>query len=99
MICFVHGTTGATNALLTRTGSRTGLITTVGHQDALIIGKIFAKRAGLGEREIVHSTRLSKPAPIISPERIVGGSLTLRVTPIKAGGSRSNLAPRKKEVA
>jgi N-methylhydantoinase A len=28
---FVHGTTQATNAILTRTGARTGLITTRGH--------------------------------------------------------------------
>ena len=69
---FVHGTTVATNALLTRTGARTGLITTAGHEDALIIGKVFSKRAGLGEREIVHSTRLSKPDPIVPPELIVG---------------------------
>src|SRR3954451_23841380 len=33
---FVHGTTVATNAVLTRTGSRTGLITTRGHEDAII---------------------------------------------------------------
>jgi N-methylhydantoinase A len=69
---FVHGTTVATNALLTRNGSRTGLITTVGHEDALIIGKVFSKRAGLGEREIVHSTRLRKPEPIVPPELILG---------------------------
>jgi N-methylhydantoinase A/oxoprolinase/acetone carboxylase beta subunit len=69
---FVHGTTVATNALLTRNGSRTGLITTAGHEDALIIGKVFSKRAGLGEREIVHSTRLRKPDPIVPPELIVG---------------------------
>ena len=69
---FVHGTTVATNAILTRTGARAGLITTAGHEDALIIGKIYAKRAGLGEREIVHSTRLRKPEPIVPPELIVG---------------------------
>jgi len=69
---FVHGTTVATNALLTRTGSRTGLITTAGHEDTLIIGKVYSKRAGLGEREIVHSTRLNKPEPIVPPELIVG---------------------------
>src|SRR4051812_34100843 len=36
---FCHGTTVATNALLTRTGARVGLITTKGHEDALIIGR------------------------------------------------------------
>jgi N-methylhydantoinase A/oxoprolinase/acetone carboxylase beta subunit len=37
----VHGTTVATNAILTGTGVRTGLITTRGHEDALIIGKVW----------------------------------------------------------
>lgn len=72
---FVHGTTVGTNALLTRTGARPGLITTHGHEDALIIGKVFAKRAGLSEREIVHASRLDKPKPpIVSPQRIIGVS-------------------------
>jgi N-methylhydantoinase A len=64
----VHGTTVATNAMLTRTGSKTGLITTRGHEDALIIGKVYAKRAGLPERDLVHSSRLRKPDPIIPRE-------------------------------
>src|SRR5439155_9276904 len=67
---FVHGTTVATNAVLTRTGARTGLITTKGHEDALIIGKVFAKRAGLHERDVVHASRLDKPVPIVPPELI-----------------------------
>ena len=71
---FVHGTTVATNALLTRTGAVTGLITTRGHEDNLIIGKVSAKRAGLAERDIVHSSRLEKPVPIIPPELIKGVS-------------------------
>ena len=36
----------ATNAMLTRNGARTGLITTRGHEDAIIIGKVYAKRRG-----------------------------------------------------
>jgi N-methylhydantoinase A len=68
----VHGTTVATNAVLTRNGVRTGLITTAGHEDALIIGKVFAKRAGLTEREIAHSSRLDKPEPIVAPELVRG---------------------------
>lgn len=69
---FVHGTTVGTNALLTRSGARTGLITTRGHEDALTIGKVFAKRAGLSEREIAHSSRLAKPEPIVPRELIRG---------------------------
>ena len=69
---FVHGTTQATNAMLTRTGARTGLITTRGHEDAIIIGKVYAKVAGLSERDVVHSSRLRKPDPIVprAPVRV-----------------------------
>jgi N-methylhydantoinase A len=69
---FVHGTTQATNAILTRTGSRAGLITTRGHEDAIIIGKVHAKVAGLPERDLVRSSRLRKPDPII-PRRLIRG--------------------------
>jgi N-methylhydantoinase A/oxoprolinase/acetone carboxylase beta subunit/N-methylhydantoinase B/oxoprolinase/acetone carboxylase alpha subunit len=69
---FVHSTTQATNALLVRQGSRTGLITTIGHEDALIIGRVYAKMAGLSERDLVHSSRLEKPEPIIPRELIRG---------------------------
>jgi N-methylhydantoinase A len=69
---FVHGTTQATNAILTRTGARTGLITTKGHEDAIIIGKVYAKVAGLPERDLVHSSRLQKPQPIV-PRHLIRG--------------------------
>jgi N-methylhydantoinase A len=69
---FVHGTTQATNAILTRTGARTGLITTKGHEDAIIIGKVYAKVAGLPERDLVHSSRLRKPEPIVPRDLIRG---------------------------
>jgi N-methylhydantoinase A len=69
---FVHGTTQATNALLTRTGARTGLITTRGHEDAIVIGNVHAKVAGLPERDLVHSSRLRKPEPIVPRELIRG---------------------------
>jgi N-methylhydantoinase A len=69
---FVHGTTQATNAMLTRTGARTGLITTRGHEDAIIIGQVYSKVAGLGEREMVHSSRLRKPDPLI-PRQLIRG--------------------------
>jgi N-methylhydantoinase A len=71
---FVHGTTVATNAVITRTGVKTGLITSRGHEDSLLIGKVFSKRAGLAERDIVRSSRLDKPMPIVPPELIHGVS-------------------------
>jgi N-methylhydantoinase A len=69
---FVHGTTQATNAMLTRTGARTGLITTRGHEDAIIIGNVYAKVAGLPERDLVHSSRLRKPDPLV-PRTLIRG--------------------------
>lgn len=71
-VMLLHGTTVATNAVLTRTGARTGLIATRGHEDALVIGKVFAKRAGLAERDVVHSSRLDKPRPFVPHELIRG---------------------------
>lgn len=69
---FVHGTTQATNAILTRTGARTGLITTKGHEDVLTIGRVYSKMAGLPERDLVHASRLAKPEPIVPGERTHG---------------------------
>jgi N-methylhydantoinase A len=69
---FVHGTTQATNAMITRTGARTGLITTRGHEDAILIGKVFSKVAGLPERDLVRSSRLRKPEPIV-PRSLIRG--------------------------
>jgi N-methylhydantoinase A len=43
---FVHGTTQATNALITHTGVRVGLITTKGHEDVMSIGRVYSKMAG-----------------------------------------------------
>src|SRR5438046_10711432 len=40
---FGHGTTVGTNALLTRGGARTGLITTRGHEDTMFMGRIKQK--------------------------------------------------------
>jgi len=69
---FVHGTTQATNALITRDGARVGLITTAGHEDVLSIGRVYSKIAGLTERDLVHSSRLAKPKPIV-PRRLIRG--------------------------
>lgn len=69
---FGHGTTVATNTLLTRTGSRVGLITTKGHEDAILIGRVKQKVAGLTEEEIIYAVHLDKPKPIVSRPLIKG---------------------------
>jgi N-methylhydantoinase A len=69
---FAHGTTVATNALLTRSGSKTGVITTLGHEDALIIGRTVQKVAGLSEGEITYLVHLDKAEPLV-PRPLIKG--------------------------
>lgn len=69
---FAHGTTVATNILITRTGAKTALLTTRGHEDAIIIGRTVQKVAGLSESEIVNVARLAKADPIVPRSSIHG---------------------------
>jgi N-methylhydantoinase A len=69
---FAHGTTVATNILITRTGARTALLTTRGHEDAIIIGRTVQKVAGLSEDEIIDVARLSKADPLVPRSHIHG---------------------------
>jgi N-methylhydantoinase A len=69
---FAHGTTVATNILITRTGAKTALLTTRGHEDAIIIGRTVQKVAGLAESEIVNVARLAKADPIVPRSSIHG---------------------------
>ncbi|MFL5796469.1 MAG: hydantoinase/oxoprolinase family protein [Actinomycetota bacterium] len=69
---FAHGTTVATNVLITRTGARTALVTTRGHEDAILIGRTAQKVAGLTESEIIDVANLSKAEPLVPRSRIFG---------------------------
>jgi len=69
---FAHGTTVATNILITRTGARTALLTTRGHEDAIIIGRTVQKVAGLSEAEIIDVARLAKADPLVPRSSIHG---------------------------
>jgi N-methylhydantoinase A len=69
---FAHGTTVATNVLLTRTGARVALLTTRGHEDTILIGRTIQKVAGLTESEIIDVAYLSKAEPLVPRSRIYG---------------------------
>ncbi|MGE3144047.1 MAG: hydantoinase/oxoprolinase family protein [Pseudorhodoplanes sp.] len=69
---FAHGTTVATNVLITRTGAKTALVTTKGHEDVMLIGRTAQKVAGLSETEIINVARLSKANPLVPRPRIHG---------------------------
>jgi N-methylhydantoinase A len=64
---FIHGCTIATNAIIERTGAKTAFITTKGHEDMLLIGKLNQKVAGLTEMEIIHTSRLTSAEPPLVP--------------------------------
>jgi len=61
----VHGTTVGLNTLLDRTGGRVGLLATRGHEDAVLIGRVHQKVAGLRPHEVTRVADLRKPAPLI----------------------------------
>jgi N-methylhydantoinase A/oxoprolinase/acetone carboxylase beta subunit/N-methylhydantoinase B/oxoprolinase/acetone carboxylase alpha subunit len=70
---FVHGTTVGTNALVERRGTPTAILTSRGHEDTFIVGKVFQKRVGVSERDMVHMSRLEfADPPLVARERIRG---------------------------
>ena len=61
----MHGTTLGTNALLERKGAKTGLITTRGHADAIIMMRSVGRSAGLPIHRLHHVSRHQKPEPLV----------------------------------
>jgi N-methylhydantoinase A len=74
---FAHGSTVAVNALLTRSGVKTGLFTTRGFEDTIVIGRVEQKVAGLSEWERFQVYRHNKAEPIV-PRPLIKG-ITERV--------------------
>jgi N-methylhydantoinase A len=66
------GTTSLTNRLITRGGARVGLITTRGHEDAILVGRILSKSDGLSEAQKSDVLSWSKPEPIV-PRKLIRG--------------------------
>lgn len=67
-----HGSTIATNALLTRDGAKVGLVTTRGFEDTPYIMRAIGRVDGLSEDEIRHVMYLSKPEPLVERSLIRG---------------------------
>jgi N-methylhydantoinase A len=68
------GTTSLTNKLITRGGAKVGLITTRGHEDAILIGRIISKSDGLSDAEKADVRFWGKPEPIVQRGLIRGVS-------------------------
>jgi N-methylhydantoinase A len=68
-----YGTTAGLNTLVTRAGPPVGLITTKGHEDAILIGRVQQKVAGMGERERTYAVKMDKPIPLV-PRTMIRGA-------------------------
>lgn len=70
---FMHGCTVAENTILTRNGSLTGLITTAGFEDTLLVTRgAYGRWGGLPEDELKHPVMTERGSPLVTPERICG---------------------------
>jgi N-methylhydantoinase A len=66
----VNGTTVGTNAIVTKRGAKVGLLTTVGHGEALMIMRGGGRTKGLSIDELLYIPGASKPEPLVSPDCI-----------------------------
>jgi N-methylhydantoinase A len=73
---FFHACTIGDNTLITRAGAKTGLITTRGFGDALLMMRGMTAE-GLTEEEAAHTAALAKPDPIVP--RVLIEELTERI--------------------
>jgi N-methylhydantoinase A len=99
---FGHGTTQATNALIERRGARTGLITTRGFGDTLIIQRLMGSTAGMPTELLAQFRNRRYPTPLIPrqliaevPERVDQGGnvlLPLDETAVRAAVERQHAA-------
>jgi N-methylhydantoinase A len=62
---FGLGTTVATNALIERKGVKTGLITTRGFRDTLLMQRGMGQWSGLDADQVTHYSQRRLPAPIV----------------------------------
>lgn len=68
----LHGSTVATNALLVHSGAKTGLLTTLGFEDTIIIMRAKGRHDGLSEVEIKRQVKTTNPSPIV-PRHLIRG--------------------------
>jgi N-methylhydantoinase A len=70
---FLHGSTVVDNTIITRDGSRTGLITTSGFEDTLVITRgAYGRWSGQSEDVIKHPVLTTRPDPLVPRSRIAG---------------------------
>jgi N-methylhydantoinase A len=65
-----HGSTVATNIVVERNGSKIGLLTTKGHEDAIIMMRGLGRIAGETHENILKVAEIPKPDPLVSRQKI-----------------------------
>ena len=66
-VLFNHGSTAATNAMVTWRGAKTALITTRGHKGVMAIQRAYGRVVGLSDDEVKHILATDKPRAIVPP--------------------------------
>jgi len=70
---FMHGSTVVDNTILTRDGARTGLITTRGFEDTVLVTRgAYGRWGGLTEDRIKHPVKTERAPSLVAPDCIVG---------------------------
>lgn len=70
---FLHGSTVVDNTIFTREGARTGLITTAGFEDTLLVTRgAYGRWSGQPEEAIKHPVASNRPEPLVPHARIAG---------------------------
>jgi N-methylhydantoinase A len=64
-VLFNHGSTAATNAMVTWHGANTALITTRGHKGVMSIQRAYGRVVGLSDDEVKHILATDKPRAIV----------------------------------
>lgn len=70
---FMHGSTVVDNAVLTRDGSKTGLLTTEGFEDTVLVTRgAYGRWGGLTEDRIKHPVKTDRAPALVDADAIVG---------------------------
>lgn len=70
---FLHGSTVVDNTILTRDGARTGLVTTAGFEDTLVMTRgAYGRWSGQPEEVIKHPVMTTRPMPLVPRSRVFG---------------------------
>ncbi|MGH2945558.1 MAG: hydantoinase/oxoprolinase family protein [Solirubrobacteraceae bacterium] len=64
----VYGTTVATNIVVERDGAHTGLLTTRGFADTLLMMRAIGRVTGLSPEQLMHLSATGKPRPLVPRE-------------------------------